>query len=163
MIVNFELTLRLTLVGTGFALYVSVNKERRICMIGILLATHGQFANGIRESAEMLMGEIEAMDTICLEKGEDIGEFIAKMAEKIDALNDGDGVMIMVDILGGSPFNASAYNLKQRAQCECLTGLNLPMLLGALDSRDFMSLEELREELANNARKGIVDVRKRLG
>lgn len=132
-------------------------------MTGILLATHGKFAEGILDSARMLMGEVEAIDTVSLEEGENIESFTDKMADKIESLNDGDGVLILVDILGGSPFNATAANLLKKDCCECITGLNLPMLLGVLEERDSTDIKSLADELVKSGRDGIVDVRKRLG
>lgn len=131
-------------------------------MIGILLATHGKFAQGIRESVEMLMGEIASLDTICLEEGEDISAFTSGIDAKIKELDDGDGVLLLVDIVGGSPFNVCAMALSKNSQCECITGLNLPMLVGALDAREYMSLKELKTELISNAKDGIRDVREAL-
>lgn len=131
-------------------------------MTGILLATHGKFAEGILDSARMLMGEVEAIDTVTLEEGENVESFTAKMTEKIERLNDGDGILILVDILGGSPFNAAATNLLKMDCCECITGLNLSMLLGALDAREYTDIKSLADELVKSGQDGIVDVRKRL-
>ena len=49
-------------------------------------------------------------------------------------MDEGEGVLILVDLLGGSPYNATAKVLSQE-NVECLTGLNLSMLLTALDQR----------------------------
>ena len=69
--------------------------------------------------------------------------------------------MILADILGGSPYNASAVCLG-RYKTECLTGLNMSMLLTALDQRDFCDLAHLAQECREAALSNIVNIREQL-
>ena len=131
-------------------------------MIGILLATHGSFGEGIMESAEMVMGHSEKLKTIKLLQDDDVTEFRERLVSCLDELDDGDGVLVMLDILGGSPYNVAAASIPGH-HVECLTGLNLPMLLEAVDSRERCSLKELAEESAQAAKNGVIDVKDYLG
>ena len=73
-------------------------------------------------------------------------------------LDDGSGVLVLVDVLGGSPFNTAACQLRQK-HIESVTGLNFPMLLAALEGRETAALTELKGTCAQAARDGVVDVR----
>ncbi len=127
-------------------------------MIGILLVTHGHFAQGIMESARMLVGEQEQLEALCLTETDDVDQFKQTVADAIDRLDDGSGVLVLVDVLGGSPFNTAACQLRQK-HIESVTGLNFPMLLAALEGRETEALTELKGTCAQAARDGVVDVR----
>ena len=127
-------------------------------MIGILLVTHGHFAQGIMESARMLVGEQERLEALCLTETDDVDQFKQTVTDAIDRLDDGSGVLVLVDVLGGSPFNTAACQLRQK-HIESVTGLNFPMLLAALEGRETAALTELKGTCAQAARDGVVDVR----
>ena len=130
-------------------------------MIPIILVTHGPLAASFIESAEMLVGESEKLEAISLEPSDNFEEFQQKILEKARRLNNGDGVLVLVDLLGGSPYNA-ASKLLIRENIECLTGLNLSMLLTALDQREYCDLRQLKEECREAAVANIVDTREAL-
>ena len=130
-------------------------------MVGILLVTHGQLGRAIRESAELLVGSIEKVEDLSLLAGQDVQELKAQVEAKMAVLDDGDGVLVLVDIPGGSPYNVTAQCIRGR-QAECITGLNLPMLVEAVDSRSVLKLPELARSCMQLGADGIVDVRERL-
>lgn len=128
-------------------------------MVGILLVTHGRFSEGVADGVRMLMGEQERFSTLCLTETDNIDAFRLRVEEQIDGLDDGDGVLVLVDVLGGSPFNTAACQLRER-NIESVTGLNFPMVVGALEGRwNQESLVQLKERCIRTAREGIVDVR----
>ena len=62
--------------------------------------------------------------------------------------SQGDGVLILTDLFGGSPSNATAramHELQDGVRSECITGVNLPILLEVATSKTFMKLEELKQ------------------
>lgn len=130
-------------------------------MIPIILATHGPMATSIIESAEMLVGKSEKLVGITLRLSDNFEEFQQKIFAQARQLDEGSGVMILVDLLGGSPYNATAKVLFQE-NIECLTGLNLSMLLTALDQREYCNLKQLTKECKEAAITNIVDVRENL-
>ena len=129
-------------------------------MIPILLVTHGPFAPSLIKTSEMLVGKSEKLEAITLEANDDVKLFQDKIREKLLELDEGDGVLTFVDLLGGSPYNAVASSLRENS--ECLTGLNLSMLLTALEARNYCNLEELKEECRNAAKVSVVSVREHL-
>ena len=130
-------------------------------MIPIILVTHGPMATSIIESAEMLVGKSEKLVGITLQLSGNFEEFQQRIFAQARQLDEGSGVMILVDLLGGSPYNATAKVLSQE-NIECLTGLNLSMLLTALDQREYCDLKQLAKECKEAAITNIVDVRENL-
>ena len=101
-------------------------------MIPVVLVTHGDFAKGLIESSEMLVGKSEDLSYVTLEPSDDFSAFKQKIENEIKAVDSSDGVLLLADLLGGSPYNAAAMCI-DGVHTECLTGLNMSMLLTALD------------------------------
>lgn len=129
-------------------------------MIPILLVTHGSFAPSLIRTSEMLVGKSKKLEAITLESNDDVRMFQKRIKEKLQELDEGEGVLVFVDLLGGSPYNAVASSLNEKV--ECLTGLNLSMLLTALEARDYCNLEELKEECRKAALESVVSVKEHL-
>lgn len=114
-------------------------------MIGIILASHGEFANGIRQSGEMIFGEQEKLETAVLLPSMGPDDLRAELEEKVKEL-DCQEILFLVDLWGGTPFNqVSALMDGHEENWAVLTGLNLPMLIEALGSR---LMEEKSHDLA---------------
>ena len=114
-------------------------------MIGIILASHGEFANGIRQSGEMIFGEQEKLETAVLLPSMGPDDLRAELEEKVKKL-DCQEILFLVDLWGGTPFNqVSALMDGHEENWAVLTGLNLPMLIEALGSR---LMEERSHDLA---------------
>jgi Phosphotransferase system, mannose/fructose-specific component IIA len=128
-------------------------------MIGILLVTHGALSEGMADSIALIVGQSEKLATMTLKQSDNVVTFKEKVGCKLKELNDGDGVLVLVDMLGGSPYNVVAASLGEE-HVECITGLNLPMVLEALDSRTSNSLEKVVDICMQSAKKGIINVRK---
>lgn len=131
-------------------------------MIGILVVTHGQFAEAIVKSAELIIGEQTHYKTLGLIHGEDIEGFKEKVTNSIEKLNDGDGVLIFVDFYGGSPFNATAVSLNKLSEeinMECIIGVNFCMILETFLNREQLSLDELKEHCLSAGKESIKDLK----
>ena len=114
-------------------------------MIGIILASHGEFANGIRQSGEMIFGEQEKLETAVLLPSMGPDDLRAELEEKVKKL-DCQEILFLVDLWGGTPFNqVSALMDGHEENWAVLTGLNLPMLIEVLGSR---LMEEKSHDLA---------------
>ena len=114
-------------------------------MIGIILASHGEFANGIRQSGEMIFGEQEKLETAVLLPSMGPDDLRAELEEKVKKL-DCQEILFLVDLWGGTPFNqVSALMDGHEENWAVLTGLSLPMLIEALGSR---LMEEKSHDLA---------------
>lgn len=107
-------------------------------MLGIVIVTHGKLSDGLKDSAEVIMGTVNNLATVSLNQGEDIQALGTKIKQGIEAVNTGKGVIILVDLIGASPYNQSllvASELNQGLQetIYVITGANLPILLETIN------------------------------
>ena len=129
-------------------------------MIGVLIATHGNLAEEILKSAELIVGKQDKTMTLGLQHGDCIESFIEKVKKAILSLNEGDGVIVFVDLFGASPYNAAAFSTKDMCENDfkCITGVNLPMLLEALTMRDEYNLHSLTSNCINEGKLGVKEL-----
>ena len=130
-------------------------------MVSILIITHGGFGKEIIKSMEMIMGKQDDVYFLGLYPEEDPAVFSVKVKEKIIELNQNGEVLVMVDIFGGTPSNASASNMKD-LKFECVTGVSLPMLIEVALNRSRSSLDELVEMAIMAGTNCVINLRKAL-
>lgn len=130
-------------------------------MVGIVVASHGSLATGMLDALELLSGEQKAIQAIGLQRGDSPDTFVAKVEEAINVVDEGDGVLALVDLFGGTPSNAVAQ-LLVRDGLNAVAGVNLPMLLSVVFARDEMDLKELTEEAVRASCDSVVDIRHKL-
>lgn len=134
-------------------------------MIGVLIVTHGDFGKELLKSAELIVGNQNHAMTLGLFHGDSVDNLRESIAKAIETLDEGDGVLVFVDLYGGSPSNATAMNMEKTltsSRFECITGVNLPMVLEALTMRSFCTLEHLKEHCMELGCLGIKDLYKQL-
>lgn len=116
-------------------------------MVGVLIASHSNFAKGIMDAVEMIMGDVSYVACVSLTNNGGITEFQKEMNEKVSNLNsECDEILILVDLKFGTPYNVSVQYLEDesiQADCKVVTGLNLPMLLEVLAAKGSKNLKEL--------------------
>ena len=76
-------------------------------MTGIVLATHGSLGEALVQSMNIILGEQVQVEALSLMVEDDIGEANDRLAKAIETVDDGDGVLILTDMLGGTPSNLS--------------------------------------------------------
>ena len=128
-------------------------------MIGIILASHGKFTKELLNSAQMIMGPQENIIALALEPNDDPQALKDKIYEASKKIDLGDGVIILVDFMGGSPGNAAAYLAKDGYPV--ITGVNLPMLLELIAMQN-MDIEEAVSHIIHSGKESIEDLRKLL-
>ena len=117
-------------------------------MVGIILASHGDFAKGILQSGEMIFGTQPDVKAVTLQPSEGPDDIRAKMEEAITTFENPEQVLFMVDLWGGTPFNQTSGLINGHEDTGAVvTGLNLPMLIDAFASR--MSMESAQEIAAH--------------
>ncbi len=106
-------------------------------MIGIIVTGHGQFATGLVSALKLLAGEPEALLAVDFEAGDDIGRLEEKLKAAIESLGGEacEGILVMTDLRGGSPFNVASRLSMEHPEVEVLTGTNLGMLVEAYMAR----------------------------
>ncbi|SDC94313.1 PTS system, mannose-specific IIA component [Paenibacillus sp. UNCCL117] len=127
-------------------------------MIGVLVITHGSFGEELLKSAELIVGPFEQAEALTLHHGDDVQELRQRVSERIRALDQGEGSLVLVDLFGGSPSNITAANMRE-SDFQCLTGVNMAMLVEALEFREECGLLELAQRCREAGREGIRDLR----
>lgn len=108
-------------------------------MVGIIIASHGEFAEGILQSATMIVGEQENVAAVVLQPSEGPDD-IRKKIEEAAASFDTDEVLVLADLWGGTPFNqANSIYEQNKDKWAIVAGLSLPMLIEALTGRYSMN------------------------
>ena len=128
-------------------------------MIGIILAGHGSFAKELLKSAQMIMGNQENIVALALEPDDDPLSLKDKIYEECQKINVGDGVIVLVDFMGGSPGNAAAYVAMEGYPV--INGVNLPMLLELIAMRN-LDIEEAVNHIIVATKDSINDLRNML-
>jgi mannose PTS system EIIA component len=95
-------------------------------MIGVVVATHGKLAEEMIRTAEAVVGPIAQVAAVSIVASSP--NVRADLKEAIQRVNGGEGVLLLTDLLGGSPTNLCVSFLTEE-QVEVVTGVNLPMLL----------------------------------
>ncbi len=128
-------------------------------LAGILLISHGSYASGLAEAAGMIFGKIANLTVLCFDEEtepDSFGECIHDAVNSFPA-----GCLVMVDILGGTPFNQLMLaNPEMNFSAVC--GVNLNMLLEVLLSREGATAEMLAQKAVDVGRESIIDVKSML-
>jgi mannose PTS system EIIA component len=96
-------------------------------MIGLVLVTHGRLAEELRHAMEHVVGPQQAVATVCIGPEDDPELCRKQIAERIREVDQGDGVVLLTDMFGGTPSNLATQQKGQ--QVEVIAGVNLPLLV----------------------------------
>jgi mannose PTS system EIIA component len=118
-------------------------------MIGILVVAHGELGAQFISTARLIgLNSEERLYALSVDPTESPESIRQQLAQSITKVNGGDGVIILTDLFGGTPTNV-ALSFLEDGKVEVVTGLNLPMMIKAINSRadhDLRSLANLASE-----------------
>jgi PTS system mannose-specific IIA component len=97
-------------------------------MIGKLILTHGGLARELLAAAQVISGRLSGFEALSLDWNDTFEEAKAKVRAAIERLDEGQGVLVLTDMYGGTPTNV-AVTFLGTGHVEVLTGVNLPMVL----------------------------------
>jgi len=123
-------------------------------MIGLLIITHGPLAQELVAATQKIVGETPRMEAIALGWDEDQVHARKRIEEAIERNQQGQGVLILTDLFGGTASNLS-FALSQPGKVDVVTGVNLPMLLKFTNLRGMDRLDEVALKLRDEGRKAI--------
>ena len=101
-------------------------------MLGIVIATHGALSDGAKDAAT------ENIETVNLNSGDDVQALGGQIKTAIENVQQGDGVLVMVDLLSASPYNQAVLVINElepalQKKIFVVSGTNLPMVLEAIN------------------------------
>jgi PTS system mannose-specific IIA component len=124
-------------------------------MIGIVIVTHSQLGDALIEAAEFIIGKRpEALVSVSIDLNESAEVLRGKIATGIKKVKSKDGVLILTDMFGGTPSNLS-YSFLEEGQIEVISGVNLPILIQAANTRTKVELTKLAVKLEAFGKKSI--------
>ena len=110
-------------------------------MIGLVLVTHGNLAREFVVAMEHVVGSQELIEAICIGPDDDMEERRQEIAEAVEKVADGEGVIVLTDLFGGTPSSLS-ISLMRPEKVEVIAGMNLPMLIRLASARQSMSVTD---------------------
>lgn len=122
-------------------------------MINVVIVSHADLGDALIRAAEMIVGSTDGLYSVPLlpdESPESFGEKLEAALLEIE----GQEILILIDLFGGTPYNVSARQVL-RENVECVTGANLPMLLELVTSRDDATLSELAKDIAQAGQESV--------
>jgi PTS system mannose-specific IIA component len=121
-------------------------------MIGVVVVTHGQLARELLHAAETIVGDLPRFTAVSIGWHDDTQDAREEIAQAIDRVQQGDGVLVLTDMFGGTPANL-AMSFLAADNVEVITGVNLPMLIklaGVSAQTELLGVaREMRDEARN--------------
>ncbi|MFD2234676.1 PTS sugar transporter subunit IIA [Phaeospirillum tilakii] len=110
-------------------------------MIGLVLVTHGRLADELVAALEHVVGPQPNVAAVCIGPDDDMEQRRNDILESVACCDDGDGVVLLTDMFGGTPSNL-AISIMDKARVEVIAGVNLPMLIKLASVRHSEPLAE---------------------
>ena len=126
-------------------------------MFGIIVGTHGIFAQELVKSCEMICGEQKNVRAVTLIPGEGPDDVVTKYEAAIKELDCDGGVLFLNDLFGGSPYNAACRLVISNEKYGIVTGVNLPMLIEMCSAQlmdDGSDIKELMQKAVDAGKNG---------
>ncbi|HXU45243.1 MAG TPA: PTS fructose transporter subunit IIA [Thermoanaerobaculia bacterium] len=124
-------------------------------MVAKLMVTQGEWAHELLKAAEVMLGHPAGVEEVKLDWAEDPAESKARLRAVFDRVDQGEGVLVLTDVIGGTPCNVAMSFLEPR-RVEVVSGLNLPMILRlGCPGTEGMELSELARWLRGKAQASV--------
>jgi PTS system mannose-specific IIA component len=126
-------------------------------MFDVVILSHGGFSKAILESAELIAGEQQRIYTSCLNAGCNLDDFQNEISELFKKVSENGEFLVFTDIMYGTPFNTVICQI-DNYRFKHFSGVNLPILLEVLTTREHRDINELCEFLKVQGKTTIVYV-----
>ncbi|MEY3067929.1 MAG: hypothetical protein RLZ27_370, partial [Pseudomonadota bacterium] len=138
-------------------LFVTEILTIKIPMISILLITHGELGKSLIECATHVLGDKPLfLESLSIENDCTHESMFKQISEKINLLDQGDGVLILTDIFGATPCNIITKIIKP-GKVSAIAGVNLPMLIRTISYRN-EPFDSLISKAIQGAQDGIIHI-----
>lgn len=124
--------------------------------VGLLLITHQPLGADLVGIASRILGDRPAgLETIEVVNDVPREELLADARRRLERLDQGDGVLVLTDLYGSTPANVAVALLAGEERLRVIAGVNLPMLLRALNYAE-LDLDAVAEKALQGGRNGVV-------
>lgn len=126
-------------------------------MVAIIVAAHGESAPALLATANMILGDFENVTPVSFMPGQGPEDLIENYKEIVKDQPAEEGTLLLVDLFGGSPYNAAARFAAERENTDVVSGVNIPMLIEVISasSRKNATVESLAQKAVKAGTKGI--------
>jgi PTS system mannose-specific IIA component len=125
-------------------------------MVGVVLATHGALGEALIAAMEMIAGAQPRVAALSLQVTDCIEDAAARLQTTVAGVDEGDGVLVLTDMLGGTPSNICLALLGGARPVEVVSGASLPMLLKSVQARREAGLGETAAQVKKVGRAAII-------
>lgn len=122
--------------------------------IGGVIVSHGQLANELVSAAETVVGDLPHIRAVSIGWHDDVELIRDEIERAIRSVSEGNGVLLLTDMFGGTPTNIAAMFIKE-GEVDVVTGVNLPMVIKLASQSQEMTLEEMAAVVESQGRKAI--------
>jgi PTS system mannose-specific IIA component len=123
-------------------------------MIGVVVVTHGQLARELVSAAETIVGDLPRFAAVSIGWHEDTNDAREEIAQAVGRVDQGQGVLILTDMFGGTPCNLAMTFLAEN-KVEVITGVNVPMLIKLAGLQERTGLLDAAREMREQGRNAI--------
>jgi PTS system mannose-specific IIA component len=127
-------------------------------MVGAVIIAHSLIGNELIAAAQYILGKIEGITAVSINFETNAFEARKIISKAIKQVDQGDGVLLMIDLFGGSPSNI-AFSFLNNEKVEVVTGVNLPMILTFWNKRKNNTLQEIAKYVQLSGTRGITRAR----
>jgi len=122
--------------------------------VGGIIVSHGQVANELLSAAETIVGEINHVTAVSIGWHDNVEIAKEEIERAIKNVSQGNGVLMLTDMFGGTPMNIAAMFLSP-GEVEIVTGVNLPMVIKLASQNKETTLEELAISVEEQGKQAI--------
>lgn len=125
-------------------------------MLGIVIVTHGKLGEILIETSEIILNsKQDAVASVSINLAENVEKLRQKIETAIKSVNSNKGILILTDMFGGTPSNLS-YSFLEEGRIEVISGVNLPVLLKAINLRNkTMEIHQMAKTIEDYGKKSI--------
>jgi PTS system mannose-specific IIA component len=124
-------------------------------MVGAVIIAHSLIGNELIAAAQYILGEIEGITAVSVDFETNAFEARKIISKAIKEVDQGDGVLLLTDLFGGSPCNIT-FSFLNNEKVEVVTGVNLPMILIFWNKRRNNTLQEIAKYVQLSGTRSIV-------
>ena len=132
----------------------SAHESADVKKVAGIIVTHGQLANEFLAAAEMIVGAVSHITAVSIGWHDDVDAARGEIEKAIDRVSQGNGVLILTDMFGGTPTNIASMFLTDE-KVEVVTGVNLPMVIKLASQPEGSSLSEVAQRVRKQGQDGI--------
>ncbi len=122
--------------------------------VGGVIVSHGQLATELLSAAETVVGDLGHITAVSIGWHDDVEAASSEVERAIKQVSQGNGVVLMTDMFGGTPTNISAMFIKD-GEVELVTGVNLPMVIKLASQNKETTLADLSRAIEDQGKQSI--------